>query len=223
MISETKKTKVRKLNIPEDKRIIFISDIHGDLETFKKGLKEINYTNDDYLFLIGDIYEKGDLGDNLKTLEYVKELKETNSNFFPMAGNCDEVFRFIIPEDAEDKLSFYLNIKKHSILNDIAQREQIEVSNDMDLKRFKKIIFDKYNDLIELEDSFDDVIFINDKLVLVHAGLDDINNIPENAIEVQKYDRFYEVGKKQDRIMIVGHYPTRNYRNDIFCCKFWHK
>lgn len=218
MISEIKETKIRHLNIPNDKRIIFVSDIHGDLETFKMGLEEIKYTDNDYLFLIGDIFEKGDLGCCLKTLEYVIELDKKNKNFYPMAGNCDEVFRFIIPEDSDDKLSLYLNVKKHSILNDIALKENLEVSNDMDLKRFKKIVFDKYKYLVDFTDKLDDVIFINDKLVLVHAGLDDINNIPKNALEVLKYDNFYKVGKPQEKIMIVGHYPTRNYRNDVFCC-----
>lgn len=218
MIDEIKKTKVRHLNIPLDKRIIFVSDIHGDLDTFKKGLEDLNYTDDDYLFLIGDIFEKGDLGYCLKTLEYVIDMTKKYKNFYPMAGNCDEVFRFIIPDDEIDKLSFYLNVKKHSILNDIALRENLEVSNDMDLIKFKKIIFDKYKYLVDFTDSLDDVIFINDKLVLVHAGLDDINNIPDKALGLLKYDNFYKLSKPQEKIMIVGHYPTRNYRTDIFCC-----
>ena len=218
MIDLVKKTRIRKLDIPKDKRIIFVSDIHGDIDTFKKGLEDINYKSEDYLFLIGDIIEKGDDGKNLETLEYVINLKKNNPNFYPMAGNCDEVFRFIIPEDANDKLAYYLNIKKHSILNDIAIKENIEVSNDMDYVRFKSIVFNKYSYLVDFIDKLDDVIFINDEIVLVHAGIDDINNIPKNAIDVLKYDAFYEVGKPQDKIMIVGHYPTRNYRADIFCC-----
>ena len=218
MIDDIKKTKVRHLNIPLDKRIIFVSDIHGDLNTFIEGLKDLNYTDDDYLFLIGDIFEKGDLGYCLKTLEYVIDMTKKYKNFYPMAGNCDEVFRFIIPDDEIDKLSFYLNVKKHSILNDIALRENLEVSNDMDLIKFKKIIFDKYKYLVDFTDSLDDVIFINDKLVLVHAGLDDINNIPDKALGLLKYDNFYKLSKPQEKIMIVGHYPTRNYRTDIFCC-----
>lgn len=217
MIPTKKKTRILNLNITDNNRLIFVSDIHGDIDTFLEGLEDINYNENDYLFLIGDIYEKGNEGKNLETIEKVIEMKKKYPKFYPMAGNCDEVFRFIIPEEAEEKMMYYLNIKKHSILNDIAERENIEVNTTMDLNRFKRIIFTKYNYIVEFMDSLIDVIFVNDKLVLVHAGIDDINNIPENAIDVLKYDKFYEASKPQPRIMIVGHYPTRNYRNDIFC------
>ncbi len=218
MIPLIKETKIRKLNITDNNRMIFVSDIHGDIDTFLYGLKKINFNKDDYLFLIGDIYEKGNDGKNLETFEKIISMKKEFPKFYPMAGNCDEVFRFIIPKEAEDRLSYYLNIKKHSILNDIATKEQLEINTEMDLDKFKKIVFTKYSYLVEFMDNMDDVIFINDKLVLVHAGINDINNIPKNAIDVLKYDRFYELGNKQEKIMIVGHYPTRNYRNDVFCC-----
>ncbi len=81
MIDLVKKTKIRHLNIKSDKRLIFVSDIHGDLYTFLYGLKEINYTKDDYLFLIGDIIEKGDSGMNLKTFKHIIKMKEEYPNF----------------------------------------------------------------------------------------------------------------------------------------------
>ena len=115
-----KKSIVKRLTIPENKRLIFVSDIHGDLETFKKGLEKIKFSDDDYLFIIGDIHEKGDATYNLKTLRYVIELSKL-PNVYPMSGNCDEVFRFILPEDAKDNFLYYANIKKHSIINDIAE------------------------------------------------------------------------------------------------------
>ena len=45
MIDLVKKTKVRRLNISTNKRLIFISDIHGDLESFKEALKKINFSD----------------------------------------------------------------------------------------------------------------------------------------------------------------------------------
>ena len=114
MTELVKKTKIVRLNLEKDRRIIFVSDIHGDLPTFKKGLEEINFNDNDYLFIIGDIHEKGDEGMNLKTLRYIIELSKKD-NVFPMAGNCDEVFRFILPEDSKQKFLYYTNIKKHSI------------------------------------------------------------------------------------------------------------
>ena len=216
LVELKKKTKILKLNIPTDKRLIFVSDIHGDLETFKKGLEDIKFRDDDYLFIIGDIHEKGDETFNLKTLRYVIELSK-KPNVYPMAGNCDEVFRFILPEDAKDKFLFYTNIKKHSILNDIAIEQNYPLSMDMDVSDFVKMVENKYPEFYEFMDSLADVIFINDTLVLVHGGIDNINDIPEYAISLLKYDKFYELSGQQEKLMIVGHYPTRNYRGDISC------
>lgn len=212
-----KKTKIRKIDIPTDKRCIFVSDIHGDIDTFKQGLKSLNFNSDDYLFIIGDIYEKGDFSKNLETINYVYELSKNNKNVFPMAGNCDEVLRFILPKEDKEKFLYYANIKKRSIINDIAAKENYKLSMDMNVDDFIKMIYKKYHYLYEFIDSLDDVIFINDKLVLVHGGIDDINNIPKYSLDLLKYDKFYELTKPQQKLMIVGHYPTRNYRSKLAC------
>lgn len=212
-----KKTKIRKIAIPTDKRCIFVSDIHGDIDTFKQGLKSLNFNSDDYLFIIGDIYEKGDFSKNLETINYVYELSKNNKNVFPMAGNCDEVLRFILPKEDKEKFLYYANIKKRSIINDIAAKENYKLSMDMNVDDFIKMIYKKYHYLYEFIDSLDDVIFINDKLVLVHGGIDDINNIPKYSLDLLKYDKFYELTKPQQKLMIVGHYPTRNYRSKLAC------
>ncbi|MBR3617918.1 MAG: hypothetical protein IKN46_04510 [Acholeplasmatales bacterium] len=211
-----KKTKILKLNLPVNKRLIFVSDIHGDLNTFKRGLEKINFNDDDYLFIIGDIHEKGDASYNLATLRYVIELSK-KPNVYPMAGNCDEVFRFVLPAEAKEKFLYYANVKKHSIINDIAEEQNYKLSMDMDVADFVNMLQEKYSDLYDFMDSLYDVCIINEKIVLVHGGIDDINNIPEYSISMLKYDNFYELSKPQEKLMIVGHYPTRNYRGDISC------
>ena len=101
-MEKVKKTRVSHLNLDSSKRMIFMSDIHGDVKLFKESLAGVNFSNDDYLFVIGDLIEKGDLGDNLKMLDYLIELNQED-NVFLMAGNCDEVFRFILPKKEEKK------------------------------------------------------------------------------------------------------------------------
>ena len=212
-----KKTKVKRLQLDTSRRMIFVSDIHGDVDTFKKGLEEISFNSNDYLFIIGDIMEKGDEGKNLECTRYVMELSKL-PNVYPMSGNCDEVLRFIIPKEQEDRFLYYTNIKKHSILNDIAEEMNYKLSNDMNVADFVSKVQKNYSELYEFMDSLDDIIIINDTLVLVHGGLDDIDNIPEYSLSVLKYDNFYEKSKGVNKLTIVGHYPTRNYRHDISCC-----
>ena len=216
MIELRKKTKVKKLNLDTNKRIIFVSDIHGDLITFKEGLEDIGFCDDDYLFVIGDMYEKGDLTYNLKTARYFMELNKKN-NVFCMSGNCDEVLRFILPEESHKDFLYYTLVRKRSIINDIALEMRYPLGRDMDVCDFVEKIEDRYKDLYEFMDNLDDLIIINDKIVLVHGGIDDIDNIPEYALPLLKYDNYYQLAKPQKHITIVGHYPTRNYRSDVAC------
>ncbi|MCR4897588.1 MAG: hypothetical protein K5892_00020 [Acholeplasmatales bacterium] len=210
-----KKTIIKKLNIDPNKRLIFVADIHGDINTFKEGLQRINFNSNDELFLIGDFTEKGDETYNLKTFRYIMELDKNFSNFHVLAGNCDEVLRFILPKDAKEKFLYFVNEHKRSILNDMAIEMNYPISYKMDVDDFVAKVQEKYKDLYEYMDNLADVMFLNDEIVLVHGGLDDIDNIPEYSLPMLKYDRFYELSPIQKKLMIVGHYPTRNYRADV--------
>ena len=212
-----KKTRVKRLTLDSNKRLIFVSDIHGDVDTFKKGLEKINFCDDDYLFIIGDITEKGDFKKNLECYRYIMELSKKD-NVYPMAGNCDEVLRFILPEEQKENFLYYTVVREHSILNDIAYEMNYKLSMDMDVRDFVDKVRVKYKDLYDFMDSLDDVIIINNEIVLVHGGLDDLNNIPEYSLSLLKYDNFYEKSEGVEKLTIVGHYPTRNYRHDISCC-----
>ena len=212
-----KKTKVNNLTLDISKRIIFISDIHGDLKTMKEGLADLNFNDDDYLFIIGDIYEKGDKGTNLEIAKYVLELTKNHNNVYPMAGNCDEVLRFALPFDQASKVLWYMNRKEISILNDMAEELNMNVTNEDEVHKFVDTIQKKYKDLYDFLDSLDDIIIINNSIVLVHAGLESLNNIPEYSMAVLKYDNFQNKSRGCDKLTIVGHYPTRNYRPDVSC------
>jgi len=85
---KTSKPKIQKLHIPQNKRIICISDIHGCLDLFKQLLEQINFCGDnsDILILLGDMYTKGPHGHD--TLKYIMEL-DKNPNVYPIMGNCD--------------------------------------------------------------------------------------------------------------------------------------
>ena len=36
-----------------------VSDLHGQYKLFKKGLKEIGFSEDDMLYVIGDVIDRG--------------------------------------------------------------------------------------------------------------------------------------------------------------------
>ncbi len=213
-MEKNKKTKILHLELPSDSRMLFMSDIHGDIQLFKEALEQAHFSEKDYLFVIGDMIEKADEWDNKKMLDFIIELNQNEKVFF-MAGNCDEIFRFILPPLDKKKFLYYALELKKSILNDLAKDMDFPLSEDMDIDAFVSKVTRTYKAYFSFIDSLPDVIFINEELVLVHGGIQDIHSIPSSAIDVLKFDRFLEVCPTQPIPMLVGHNPTRNYRTDV--------
>lgn len=212
-MERTKKTKILRLKVDPNKRLLFMSDIHGDIRLFQEALKKVEFSSSDILFVIGDMIEKGDASDNLKMLRYVLELSKQENIYF-MAGNCDEIFRFILPPLDHQKFLYYALERKKSVINDLAEEMNWPLSKEMDVDGFVSELQKRYPEFYEYTDRLNDVIFVNDQLVLVHGGILDIKNISKNAIDLLKFDRFAEISGPQPKLMIVGHYPTRNYRSE---------
>ncbi len=204
------KPKTIDLNIENGNRMLFISDIHGDYSGFKSILDKVSFAKDDYLFIIGDIIEKGD--ENLLLLDYIMYLIDEGYKVYPISGNCDTVIYKMIPPVTNDLLLEYALIKKHSIINEFANRLNISIMPDTDFNNICEIFqknFKKYYDFLM---NLPHIIKINNKIILVHGGIVDINNVGEEVYSLMKMDNFYFESPKQDKLMIVGHYPTINYQ-----------
>ena len=78
--------KINRINLPDDKRIICISDIHGNLDLFKALLDKAGFCEDDVLILLGDLYLKGPKPHD--TLKFCIKLAE-KPNVHILKGNCD--------------------------------------------------------------------------------------------------------------------------------------
>ena len=78
--------KIKQISIPKDKRVICVSDIHGEVILFKQLLTEVGYCADDVLMLLGDIYTKGSYP--YETLKYCIELSKFD-NVHIIRGNTD--------------------------------------------------------------------------------------------------------------------------------------
>ena len=79
---------VKRLTFPEGRRVLAISDIHGNLPFLKGVLAAAHYGPDDILVLVGDLVEKGP--DSLTTLRFIMELAERNT-VYGLRGNCDNL------------------------------------------------------------------------------------------------------------------------------------
>jgi hypothetical protein len=105
MINKSEYAKVKKITFfrfeeklhPPEKRIICISDIHGELGLFKRLLEKVNYNANDVLVLLGDLYTKGTQCH--ETLKYLIALSQ-NKNVHPLRGNTDWVEDYLSPQEA---------------------------------------------------------------------------------------------------------------------------
>ena len=78
--------KIKQLEVSNDRRIICISDIHGELDLFKRLLDKVGFCDDDVLVLLGDIFSKG--SQIHACLKYVMQLA-ARPNVHILRGNCD--------------------------------------------------------------------------------------------------------------------------------------
>ena len=63
--------------IPAGRRVIAISDIHGNLAFLKGVLEKVRFSPADVLVLVGDLFEKGK--DSLETLRYLLVLQQSHA------------------------------------------------------------------------------------------------------------------------------------------------
>ena len=71
-------------DIEPGRRVIAVSDVHGNLPYLKGLLKKVGFSPDDVLILVGDLLEKG--RDSLATLRYVMDLQKKYT-VYPLCGN----------------------------------------------------------------------------------------------------------------------------------------
>lgn len=84
----SRSAQVIRPHIEPGRRVIAVSDIHGNLPFLRGLLDKVKLTPDDVLVIVGDLLEKG--RDSLATLRYVLELQKTHT-VYTLCGNCDYI------------------------------------------------------------------------------------------------------------------------------------
>lgn len=91
-------------DIAPGRRVIAISDIHGNLSCLKGLLKKVGFSRADVLILVGDLLEKG--RDSLAVLRFVLELQKEHT-IYPLCGNCDYIDRMFLDWEADENATFF--------------------------------------------------------------------------------------------------------------------
>ena len=167
-----------------------VSDIHGNYELLVKLLKKINFSEDDTLFVLGDVIDKGKDVQKLLNLLF----GELRDNSVVLAGNHE-----------------YELIK---LVTDLIVKD---ASDDVILSECKKFLGVENLSLQDVDDIMNmPYTHEEDDFILVHAGIPfDIkgNQIPleQAPIEDLVYDRRFKNENflpPNTKCVIFGHTPT---------------
>lgn len=198
----------KNVTFEEGKRIIVISDIHGDLSTFKKLLNKCNYNEDeDYLIILGDFLEKGT--EILGTIHYVMELSK-NERVFVLKGNCDRAIEYCSNDSGlEDGLGYMKRIKNNIFLEK-ARELGVEIVSTDDLKEVVSHLQEEREFIDKLP-----LVLVSERLVFVHAGIKTLEG--ETDIKYLLGTKMFGNDSHElDQYVIVGHFPVSNYCTKIF-------
>lgn len=210
-----KDIKIQKIDLPEKCRIICISDIHAHYDDLVKLLDKCKYNDEaDYLFILGDILEKGK--QNIQTLQYVMKLCE-NHKTICIKGNNDTQCERMAFSDSKEEFMNRLLYRPFNTFIEMANAIGItDFDNDFDAKK-KRVVESFYGELKFIEEL--PLAIETGKHIFVHAGIEnrkDWKNSDETFIMCE--DWFLNKEHCNDKYVVVGHYPTYNFEKSNNTC-----
>lgn len=199
---------VRRIQLDKTKRSIVISDIHANVKLLKELLNKLNYTEEDYLFINGDLCEKGP--NSFEVVKYVQDLSEQSNKVYVTKGNCDVVHRYVF--NGNEGIIPYMEKQKNSFLNEMILMHGKSINDFLNLQELAHFYRKHFHDVIDWFESLP-IAYETDDFMIVHAGIEDIENWRQTEEAAALYiPAFYEKEHQADKPVIVGHWPVVNYR-----------
>ena len=205
---------VLTVDFSQYKRIIAVSDIHGDFDGFNGILNKIHFSSSDALVIVGDILEKG--SHSLKLLHEIVNLMK-DGNIYMVAGNNDVIFEEWFSNQISTKaVHWYMHSRETSILIEMAKELNMGYDSFEEIEALKTAIKKHYQEEISFLCSLPYIID-SDIATFVHAGLESADLYTQNKDYCLTAKSF---GDKQlsfsfEKPVVVGHWPTSNYREAI--------
>ena len=188
--------------------VYVMSDLHGNYDGFMSILTQIKFSEEDELYVDGDIVDRG--RDGIKILQYMM----MQPNIYPIIGNHEyalmQVLDFVTQEITEDSIS---KIDEKTLQNII---EYQNIGGQVTLDEFHKLSKEEQQDIMDYLEEFtayEEITVSGKSFVIIHAGF--INFNPDRRIDdYQLYELIfkapdYEKVYFKDKYLVTGHLPTR--------------
>jgi serine/threonine protein phosphatase 1 len=173
-----------------------MSDIHGDIATFDKILSMIDLNDRDYLYILGDVIDRGP--DGIELLRKIRKIQGCQL----LLGN-HELMMINALRRPMDRESMRLWL-----------RNRCEPTVDS----FKKLLPDEQEDILQYLESLSVQVYLSvqeSRYILVHAAPVELYEQGAHRyfdpIKFAVWHRFYPSAKMpENKIVIHGHTPTIN-------------
>lgn len=207
--------RVKWLDVPENTRIIVISDVHANLPYLMGVLKKVGFSDRDILIFDGDFLEKGER--SMDTLHCIMKLAE-RGNVYAVCGNCDDWAEIFNADEATDEQVLrYILWRKSGLLWEMLNGAGIDPFEMESLTAVKKTLFNSYLEEWKFLARIPHAVE-TEKYIFAHAGMNSQKPLRENLVgELIRNDALMKQGQKFEKWMIVGHWPVVLYGENKVC------
>ncbi len=200
------------------RRLLVVSDIHGNVPYFEGVLRRAGFSSRDELIVDGDFLEKG--AESLRMLRILMELQR-RGNTHVLCGNCDDWYDIYRPgwNDRDDeKVLQYILWRKCGLLWDMCNAAGLDPFEMSDFSSAKAELLRAFPEewafLRDLPHALE-----TERFVFVHAGRRTDIPLEEHSVgELVKVDHFLTLNRSFDKWTVVGHWPTVLYGTDRVIC-----
>ena len=206
---------VKHIELPVDRRVFALSDVHGNLDYLKGLLDKIAFSPDDVLLILGDLVDKGPR--SLDTLRYIMQLCKTHA-VHVLRGNCD---RLLLDELPDEWLFHYRTAWQGNLLmNELARKLDFTIGSPADIPVLRTLVQREFPEEYEFLMGLP-VILESGQYIFVHGGIPGEDSLQHLETLTDwgctKNDDFVHQGHSFRRWCIVGHWPATLYRTDYPC------
>lgn len=211
----SQRARVVRPEIQPGRRVVAVSDIHGNLPFLQGVLEAVRFTPDDVLVIVGDLLEKGK--ESLTTLRYVMQLKRTHTVYL-LCGNCDYIDQcFLSGPGLDEKLWPVLHEfwQERSVLIQMGTEIGVVPRTLEELPALRAALLERFPEETGFLLSLPTILEAGN-FIFVHGGVPREDRLEElDAYDCMKNDNFRGQGHSFRKWVVVGHWPVTLYDSHI--------
>ncbi len=215
--ADGRKARIQHLRAEPGRRILVISDIHGNVPYFEGVLDLVGFSERDILIIDGDFLEKGK--ESLRLLRILMEMEKKGNVYF-VCGNCDDwadIYRPEFPDAVFDYILQYLQYRRWGLLWDLCLEQGIDPMSLSDFRPVSLLLYERYPEIWSFLSRIPHAIDAG-SYVFAHAGMTPGKPLSEHApSELDRVDALLKTDRRFDRWVVVGHWPVMLYGENTVC------